>query len=123
MAIAKKKQESVRRWYMYNTCAAAYRRVSIALLTTHSPVQGSAGKDWTDSTWIKLVSGFTEPNCTSSGNIRERLPIARRGRFKELDLVVARADFSAFGIDVRERLSRRYERFVPSQINIYFYLG
>jgi len=99
MAIAKKKQETARRSCMYNTCAAAYRRVSCdvkALLTTHSPVQGSAGEDWTDSTWIKLVSGFTEPNCTSSSNIRERLPIARRGRFKKPDCCgVACADFNA----------------------------
>ncbi|KYN15363.1 hypothetical protein ALC57_12412 [Trachymyrmex cornetzi] len=61
------------------------RRDVKALLTTHSPVHGSAGEDWTDSTWIKLVSGFTEPNCTSSGNIRKRLPIPRRSRFKEPD--------------------------------------
>ncbi|KYM78608.1 hypothetical protein ALC53_10950 [Atta colombica] len=67
------------------------RRDVKALLTTHSPVQGSAGEDWTDSMWIKLVSGFTEPNCTSNGNIRKRLPIARRGRFKEPDRHSARA--------------------------------
>lgn len=59
------------RAHTHFTGALAPRDVK-ALLTTHSPVQGSSGEDWTDSTRIKLVSRFTEPNCTQQQQQRQR---------------------------------------------------